>query len=90
MLTDLTPPSKVTIWQTGLKRKIQQYVVYRRPISLLETSTGLGWKDGRRFTKPMAPENKIEGAILISDKVDLKLILMKWGSHPNKKSIKQF
>jgi hypothetical protein len=28
MLTDLTPPSKDTAWQTGLKRKIQQSVVY--------------------------------------------------------------
>jgi hypothetical protein len=34
MLMDLTPSSKDTIWQTGLKRKIQQSVVYRRPISL--------------------------------------------------------
>jgi hypothetical protein len=30
-------PSKDTTWQTGLKRKIQQSVVYRRPISLIET-----------------------------------------------------
>jgi hypothetical protein len=35
-------PSKDTVWQTGLKRKIQQSFVYRRPISLTETSTGLG------------------------------------------------
>jgi hypothetical protein len=27
MLTDLIPPSKVKVWQTGLKRKIQQSVV---------------------------------------------------------------
>jgi hypothetical protein len=48
-------------WQTGLKRKIQQSVVYRRPISLTETSTGLGRKAGRRFPKPkMAPENRQE------------------------------
>jgi hypothetical protein len=26
MLTDLTPPSKDTVWETGLKRKIQQSV----------------------------------------------------------------
>jgi hypothetical protein len=29
MLTDLIPPSKNTIWQTGLKRKIQQPAAYR-------------------------------------------------------------
>jgi hypothetical protein len=42
MLTDLIPPSKDTVSQTGLKRKIQQSVAYRRHISLTETSTGLG------------------------------------------------
>jgi hypothetical protein len=40
--------------QTGLKWKIQKSDVYRRPISLRETSTALGWKAGRRVTKPMA------------------------------------
>jgi hypothetical protein len=42
MLMDLTLPPEDTIWQTGLKRKIQKSDVYRRPISLKETSTGLG------------------------------------------------
>jgi hypothetical protein len=42
MLMDLIPPSKETVWQTGLKRKIQQSVAYRRTISSTETSTGLG------------------------------------------------
>jgi hypothetical protein len=42
MLTDLIPPSKDTAWQTGLKRKTQQSVAYKRSISLTETSTGLG------------------------------------------------
>jgi hypothetical protein len=45
--------TKDSVWQTRLKRKIQQSVVYWRPISLTETSTGLEKKDGRRFTKPM-------------------------------------
>jgi hypothetical protein len=35
-------PIKRHHWQAGLKRKIQQSVVYRRPISLIEASTGLG------------------------------------------------
>jgi endonuclease/exonuclease/phosphatase family metal-dependent hydrolase len=30
MSTDSTSPAKDTIWQTGLKRQIQQSVVYRR------------------------------------------------------------
>jgi hypothetical protein len=40
MLTDSFPPSKDTVWQTGLKRKTQQSVVYRRLTSLIEISTG--------------------------------------------------
>jgi hypothetical protein len=39
---DLTPPSKDTIWQTGLKRKIQQSVVYKRLISLTEQGLAYG------------------------------------------------
>jgi hypothetical protein len=72
---DSTPSWKDTIWQTGSKRKIQQSVFYRL-ILLTERNTGLGWKAGRRFTKPMAPKERV--AILISDKVDFKLILVKW------------
>jgi hypothetical protein len=42
MLMDPTPPSKDTIWQTELKRKTQQSVVYERPTLLTERNTGLG------------------------------------------------
>jgi hypothetical protein len=49
-------PSKDTVWQNGLKKKTQQFVAYRRLISPTEISICLGWKAGRRFTKPMAPE----------------------------------
>jgi hypothetical protein len=38
----LNSPIKDTIWQTGLKREIQQSVAYRRPISSTETSTAEG------------------------------------------------
>jgi hypothetical protein len=53
------PSSKDTIWKTEL-RKIQQFVVYKKPILLTEINTSLGWKAGRRFTKQMAPENRQE------------------------------
>jgi hypothetical protein len=66
----LNSPIKNTVWPPGLKRKIQQSVAYRRPISLTETSTGLRWKAGRQFTKPGV-------AILILNKVDFKLTLIK-------------
>jgi hypothetical protein len=60
MSTDSTSPTKDTIWQTGLKKKIQQSVAFRRPISLTEINTGLGQKAGNRFNKTMAPENRQE------------------------------
>jgi hypothetical protein len=55
MLMDLILPSKGTIWWTALKRKIQQFVAYRIPISLTQISIGLGWK-ARRVTKPFVPK----------------------------------
>jgi hypothetical protein len=41
-----TPPSKDTIWQAGLKRKIQQSDVYKGPILLTEINwlRVKGWK----------------------------------------------
>jgi hypothetical protein len=81
--------SPITVWQTGLKRKIQQSVVYRRHISLTETSTDLRWKTGRRFTKPMAlktgsssntylRQSRLQTYIDHLDKVHFKLTLLKW------------
>jgi hypothetical protein len=58
MSMDSTPPS-IHLWQTRLERKIQQSVVYKRLILLIEINTGLGRKAGR-FTKPMAPQNSKE------------------------------
>jgi hypothetical protein len=49
----LSPLQKDTLWQTTLKRKIWQSVVYNRPILLKEMNTGLGWEAGRRFIKPL-------------------------------------
>jgi hypothetical protein len=42
MSMDSTLPSKDNVWQTGLKRKIQQSVVYKRPTLLTAINTGLG------------------------------------------------
>jgi hypothetical protein len=39
---ELNSPIKGTVLQTGLKRKIQQFVAYRRPISLTEIRIGFG------------------------------------------------
>jgi hypothetical protein len=35
-------PSNDNVWQTGLKRKTRQSVVYKTPTLLTETNTGLG------------------------------------------------
>jgi hypothetical protein len=51
-----TPPSKDIDWQTELKRKSQQFVVYKKPMLQIETNTALGWKSGKRFTKLMNPK----------------------------------
>jgi hypothetical protein len=51
----LNCPSKGTFWQTGLKGKIQHFVVFKKPILLIEVNSGLGSKAGRRLTKPVAP-----------------------------------
>jgi hypothetical protein len=76
MLADLIPPSKDTIWQTGLKRKIQQSIVYRRPISFTETNTGLGERLEEDLLSQWIPK-QARVAIPISDKVDFKLTLIK-------------
>jgi hypothetical protein len=73
---DSTAPSKDTVWQTGLKRKIQQSVVYKRPILLIEINTGLG----ERLEKDLpnnGPSKQVGVAIIISDQVDFKLTLVK-------------
>jgi hypothetical protein len=42
MLMASTPLSKDIDWQNGLKRKTQQFVVYKKPTLQTETNTGLG------------------------------------------------
>jgi hypothetical protein len=74
MSVDSTPRSKDTIWQTGLKRKIQQYVVNKRPI-LLKEINWLKVKGRKKIYQANAPpKKKLAGvAIFMSDKVDFKL-----------------
>jgi murein L,D-transpeptidase YcbB/YkuD len=54
MGTDSTPPSNNAVGKLDEKRKIQQSVVYNVYINR-------HWlKDGRIFTKPIAPKNRQE------------------------------
>jgi hypothetical protein len=73
---DLIHPSKGTAWRNGLKSKIPQYVVYRRPISPTEISTGFGWKAGRDLPSQW-PQKQARVATLITDKEDFIHILIK-------------
>jgi hypothetical protein len=72
----LNSPSKDN-WQTGLKRKIQQSVVYRRPISLTEKKHWLRVKGWKKIYEANDPQKQAEVAMLISDKVDFKLTFIK-------------
>jgi hypothetical protein len=54
-----TSPSKDPVCCIFLFNPVSQSV-YMIPISLTEINTGLVWKAGRRFTKPMPPENRQE------------------------------
>jgi hypothetical protein len=65
VLKDSTPPSKETNWQTGLKRKIQQSVVYKHCLRLS------GWK---KEDLPSEWPTKTAG---MSDKIDFKSKLVK-------------
>jgi hypothetical protein len=77
MLTDLTPPSKDTIWQTGLKRKIQQSAAYRRSISSTKNKHWLKVKGWKKIYQTSGPRKQARVAILISNKIDFKLTLIK-------------
>jgi hypothetical protein len=72
-ITGLNSPSKCIIWQTGLKKKTWQSVVYKKPTLQAETNIALVWKGGKIYAKQMVLENRQEVAILISDKVDFNL-----------------
>jgi hypothetical protein len=82
MSMDSTPRSKDTIWHTGLKRKIWQSVVYKRPILLTEISTGLEWKARRRFTMPMTPRNRQNSNTYIRQ-IGFNCTLVKWDNEAN-------
>jgi hypothetical protein len=72
MLMDLTPPSKDTIWQTGLKRKIKQSLVYRRIISLTGNKYWLRVKSWKKIYQANGPLKQAGVAILTLDKIDFK------------------
>jgi hypothetical protein len=67
-VNELNSPIKRHHLANWIKKKIQQSVAYRKCISSTETRTSLGSKARRRFTKPMAPENRQEQQYLSQTK----------------------
>jgi exonuclease III len=76
MLTDLTPPSKDTVWQTGLKRMIQ--ICCLQETHLIDRKKHwLSVKGWKKIYQANGPPKQAGVAILISDKVDFKLTSIK-------------
>ena len=63
---------KDTDWLNGYKNKTHIYVVYKKHTLDLKTHIDWKWEDGKIYSMQMG-SSKAEVAILISDKVDLKI-----------------
>jgi exonuclease III len=73
---DLIPPSKDTIWQTRLKRKIQQFVAYRE-IHLIKRNKHWLRVKGWKIYQANGSWKQAGVTIFISEKVDFKFTLIK-------------
>ena len=62
--------TKDTYWLNGYKNKTHIYAVYKSPTSDLETHSKRGWK---KIFHTQGNQKKARVAILISDKIDLKI-----------------
>ena len=64
---------KDTDWLNGYKIKTQTYAVYKKPTSDLKTHIDWKWEDGKNIFHANGKQKKAGVAILISDKIDLKI-----------------
>ena len=68
---------KDTDWLNGYKNKTHIYAVYKKPTSDLKTHTDWKWEDGKFHAicifHANGKQKKAGVAILISDKIDLKI-----------------
>ena len=62
-----------TDWLNGYKKKTHKYAVYKKPISDLKTHIDWKWEDGKNIFHANGKQKKAGIAILISDKIDLKI-----------------
>jgi hypothetical protein len=52
--------SKDIVGQAELKSKIQQFVAYKKHISLTQTNIGLGWQNGKKIFRANTPKSREE------------------------------
>ena len=64
---------KDTDWLDGYKNKTLIYAVYKKPTSDLKTHINWKWEDGKYIFHANGKQKKVGVAILISDKIDLKI-----------------
>ena len=57
----------------GYKNKTHIYAVYKKPTSDLKTHIDWKWEDGKNIFHANGKQKKARVAILISDKIDLKI-----------------
>ena len=64
---------KDTAWLNRYKNKTHIYAVYKKPTSDLKTHVDWKWEDGKNILHTNGRQKKAGVAILISDKIDLKV-----------------
>ena len=64
---------KDTDWLNGYKNKTYIYAVYKKPTSDLKTHIDWKWEDGKNIFQANGEQKKAAVAILIPDKIDLKI-----------------
>ena len=64
---------KDTDWLNGYKNKILKYAFYKKPTSYLKTYIDWKWEDRKNIFHVNGKQKKAGIAILISDKIDLKI-----------------
>ena len=60
-----------TGWLNGYKNKTHIYAVYKKPTSDLKTCINWKWEDEKIYFMQLGSKRKL--AILVSDKIDLKI-----------------
>ena len=65
-------PNDIDKWNKD-KNKTHIYAIYKKPTSDLKTHIAWKWEDGKSVFHANGKQKKAEVAILISDKIDLKI-----------------